>query len=347
MIKRRKTRTVNLGGVKIGSPYPVRIQSMTKTDTRDAKKTIVQIKELEGAGCEIVRVAVKDKEAARAIKEIKKEIDIPLVADIHFDYRLALESIKSGADKIRINPGNISDAENLKAVITAAKKKKIPIRIGLNSGSLPKNGTFISTTLKYIKLFERQNFRDIIISLKSSRVRETVSSYRNLAGLCDYPFHLGLTASGPPEGGIVKSAIGIGTLLLDGIGDTIRVSLTGDPVLEVITAQQILGALNLRSFGPEIISCPTCGRCQVELSKIVRNLESAVRSPQSAVRGHHITIAIMGCEVNGPGEAKDADIGIAFGKESGMLFKNGKAIKKVKSKDAVKELLRYLKSSTT
>ena len=241
-MKRRKTKVIKIGKIKIGGENPIIIQSMTKTDTREAKKTIDQIKELEKAGCEIVRVAVKDVPAARAIKIIKRKINIPIVADIHFDYRLALESVKSGADKIRINPGNISKPEELKEIIRAAKKRKIPIRIGLNSGSIQNPGSsipaspagrqdpvhlFVKTAQKYIKLFEKENFRDIIISLKSSDVRETVGAYKKLAALCDYPFHIGVTAAGPYDTGIVKSSIGIGSLLLDGIGDTIRVSLTG------------------------------------------------------------------------------------------------------------------------
>ena len=349
MIKRRRTRLVKVGSIKIGAKEPVRIQSMAKTDTRDTRKTIAEIKRLERAGCEIVRVAIKDILAARAIKTIKKKIKIPLVADIHFDYRLAIESIKSDADKIRINPGNISKPNELREIMKLAKKRNIPIRIGLNSGSLPQTGTFIRTALKYIKLFERQNFRDIIVSLKSSNVRETVNAYRKLAALCNYPFHLGITAAGPYDKGVIKSSIGIGALLLDGIGDTIRVSLTGDSLLEVIAAKRILQALQLRNFGPDIISCPTCGRCQVALVDIVKKIENSLRftSHPSTALGtgdsrvmKPITLAIMGCEVNGPGEAREADIGIAFGKNSGLLFKRGKVVKKVKAKNAVKELLR-------
>ena len=260
MINRRITRTVNVGGIKIGSGYPIRIQSMTKCDTRNVDRTVSEIKRLKSCGCEIVRVAVKDILAARAIKDIKKRIKIPLVADIHFDWRLAVEAIKSGADKIRINPGNMPSQEGLKEFIRIAKKSKVPVRIGLNSGSLHNaKSQFISEALKTIKLFEKENFRDIIISLKSSNVEETVVSYRKLAALCDYPFHLGVTAAGSYDSGIVKSAVGIGALLLDGIGDTIRVSLTGDPIDEVTAAKRILASLKLRNFGPEIISCPTCG----------------------------------------------------------------------------------------
>ncbi|MGB2705597.1 MAG: flavodoxin-dependent (E)-4-hydroxy-3-methylbut-2-enyl-diphosphate synthase [Candidatus Omnitrophota bacterium] len=357
MIKRRKTKVVKVGNVKIGGTNPIRIQSMAKTDTRDTKKTVAEIRRLEKAGCEIARVAVKDILAARAIKAIKRKISIPLVADIHFDYRLALESIKNGANKIRVNPGNISKPSELKEIIKAAKSRKIPIRIGLNSGSLyPTDrrqptrltrgrlttaGLFVNVARKYIKLFERENFRDIIVSLKSSDVRETVESYRKLAHLCDYPFHLGITAAGLYDTGIVKSSIGIGALLLDGIGGTIRVSLTGDPVDEVIAAKRILQSLKLRSFGPDIISCPTCGRCNVDLARIVKDLEKILSTVDSRQLTKCCpTIAIMGCEVNGPGEAKEADIGIAFGRGSGVLFKKGKIVKKVKTKNAVKELLK-------
>ena len=326
-MKRRKARVVKVGSVKIGGKNPVVIQSMAKTDTRDVRATIRQIHALERAGCEIVRVAVKDMEAACAIKKIKKQIRVPLVADIHFDYRLALESIRNGADKIRVNPGNMV---KLREVIRAAKNQKIPIRIGLNSGSAKKP---LKLALKTIRLFEKERFRDIIVSVKSSDVEETVRLYRKLSDLCDYPLHLGITAAGPAGMGIVKSSIGIGALLLDGIGDTVRVSLTADPVEEVIAARRILQALDLRSFGPKIISCPTCGRCQVNLGEIVKKFETAM-IPQP------VTVAIMGCEVNGPGEAKEADIGIAFGKGSGILFRKGKIIKKVKAKNAVEELVK-------
>jgi len=367
-MKRRKTRVVRVGNVKIGGGSPIRIQSMAKTDTRDVKKTVAEIRRLEKAGCEIVRVAVKDKDAAKSISAIKKRIKIPLVADIHFDYRLALESIKNGADKIRINPGNMPDPGHLKTIIQAAKTQKIPIRIGLNSGSLPNRLTnrvglqavktackptrlvrrsdlFVKTALRYIAICRDEGFHDILVSLKSSSVAETVSAYRKLAVLSDCPFHVGVTAAGSYDIGVVKSSIGIGALLLDGIGDTIRVSLTGDPVQEVIAAKRILKALNLGNFGPDIISCPTCGRCQVDIAKISKEFEHAMQSARYKVRGRPATIAIMGCEVNGPGEAKEADIGIAFGKNSGILFKKGKIVKKVKAKDAVKSLLTALQTA--
>jgi (E)-4-hydroxy-3-methylbut-2-enyl-diphosphate synthase len=352
MIKRRKTRQVRVGDVRIGGNAPVSIQSMAKIETSRVKDVVRQIKSLEKCGCEIIRVAVKTQEDAHAVKQIKNKIDIPLVADIHFDHRLALIAIKSGADKIRLNPGNIKKHEEIAQVVNAAKRARIPIRIGVNSGSIfthdaerrmPSADAFVGAALRYAGLFEDLDFHDIIISLKGSDVAQTVEAYRAIAGTCDYPLHLGVTASGPYNEGIVKSSIGIGTLLLDGIGDTIRVSLTAEPEEEVIAAKRILGCLGLRKFGPNILSCPTCGRCQVDLVDIVNKFDNAIRSTPYAVLKSPLTIAVMGCEVNGPGEAREADIGIAFGKGSGMLFKKGKIIKKVAAKNAVKELLKNIK----
>jgi len=353
---RRKSRVVHIGKVAIGGNNPIAIQSMTKVKTADVKRTVGQIKYLESAGCEIIRVAVKDASDAAAIKEIRKRIKIPLVADIHFDHRLALASIASGADKIRINPGNMRDKGGLKEVILAAKKRRIPIRIGVNSGSVQGRfaASFLKTVRNTIGLFEKEGFRDLVLSLKSSDVRETVEAYRLIAKKCDYPLHLGVTAAGSYDMGVVKSSIGIGALLLDGIGDTIRVSLTGDPIPEVIAARRILESVGSRSFGHRVISCPTCGRCQVDLAKIVHEIEtklSDVGASASLREASHtplrktkrpFTIAVMGCEVNGPGEAKAADIGIAFGKGAGMLFKNGKVIGKVSKKDAVRTILKYI-----
>lgn len=337
---RRKTRKIKAGSVRIGGSAPISVQSMAKTDTRDVEATVSQIKRMEHAGCELVRVAVKDIDAARALADIRKGIRVPLVADMHFSPKLALLAIESGADKIRINPGNMTDKQGLVQVAKLAKKKRVPIRIGLNSGSVPKSEDMVSLARKTIKLFERNGFYDIIISLKSSNVNETVRAYRKMAEICDYPLHLGMTATGLPESGIVKSSIAIGTLLLEGIGDTVRVSLTGDPLEEIRAARIMLSSLGIRDFGPEIISCPTCGRCQVDLRKIVGELNrklSAKHYPLNAKRP--LSIAVMGCEVNGPGEARDADIGIAAGKKSGVLFKKGKIIKKIKEKDFVKEIL--------
>jgi len=346
------TRQIKIGGIKIGGGAPVSIQSMAKTDTRDVSGTARQIKELEKAGCEIIRVAIKDFEAAEAIKAIKRKINLPLVADIHFDYRLALCAIENGADKIRLNPGNIYKEDEIKEVIKLAKKRKIPIRVGANSGSIrnrvkcgeQRAKDLAESVLDYIKILERMDFYDIIVSLKASDVISTVEAYKLFSKKSKYPLHLGVTAAGAVSTGVVKSSIGIGALLLDGIGDTIRVSLTGDPVEEVIVAKNILQALGLRNFGPEVISCPTCGRCQVDLQDIVEKIESSVKSQAASCRRRLTSckIAIMGCEVNGPGEAKEADIGIACGKGSGVIFKKGEIIKRVKEKDIVKELLRSI-----
>lgn len=353
MTERRKTRQIKVGGVKIGNNAPVSIQSMTKVDTSDVKTVVAQIKRLEASGCEIIRVAIKDRDDAVAVKSIKKNIHIPIVCDIHFNHNLALECIKSGADKIRLNPGNIRKKEEIVQIVKAAKKAGIPIRIGLNSGSVfarlqpaasvqkvSLSSALIGSALAYIKIFEDLDFHDIIISLKASDVATTVDSYREMSKLCSYPLHLGVTASGSYDQGIVKSSIGIGALLLDGIGDTIRVSLTADPVEEVMAARQILSSVGLRSFGPEVISCPTCGRCQVDLGSIVSQVEDGVKGRKAGVKD--FKIAVMGCEVNGPGEAKDADIGIAFGRASGVIFQKGKIVKKVDVKNAVKELLKLL-----
>jgi len=350
MIKRRKTRTITAGNVKIGSGHPVSIQSMTKTDTGDVDATVRQINDLQSAGCEIVRAAVKDLDAAKAISSIKKEITLPLVADIHFDHKLALEAIERGADKVRINPGNIEKFETIDKIIDAAGAKKIPIRIGVNSGSLPDEFNssmrmperMVKFALKYISHFQKRDFNDIVISLKASEAPATVSAYRKIAEECDYPLHLGVTAAGLPEEGIIKSSIGIGALAADGIGDTVRVSLTGDPVAEVITAKRILASVGVRHFGPQIISCPTCGRCQVDLVHIVQEADKQLKdeiSKKKTLGEKQLVIAVMGCEVNGPGEAKHADIGIAFGKGKGVIFKHGEIVKTVGADVALKELL--------
>jgi len=349
------TRQIKVGNVKIGGGAPISIQSMAKTDTRDVLATVSEIRKLEKSGCEIIRVAIKDFEAAKAIKAIKRKIDLPLVADIHFDYRLALSAIENGADKIRLNPGNIYKENEIKEIVKSAKKRNIPIRVGANSGSIrraPEHQStrapvkdmvseMVKSVLGYIKILERMDFYDIIVSLKASDVINTIEAYKLFSKKSRYPLHLGVTAAGAVSSGIVKSSIGIGVLLLNGIGDTIRVSLTGDPVEEVVAAKNILQALELRSFGPDIISCPTCGRCQVDLQKIVAEIQERV-SGKSKIPD--IKIAIMGCEVNGPGEAKEADIGIACGKGTGVIFKKGKIIKRVKEKEIAKCLLNMLKS---
>jgi (E)-4-hydroxy-3-methylbut-2-enyl-diphosphate synthase len=324
---------------------------MTKTDTRDVRKTVRQIRLLEEAGCEIIRVAVVDEEAARAIAEIKKKIGIPLIADIHFHPRLALMAMESGADGLRINPGNIGGRDRLKPIIKEAKIRSLPIRVGVNSGSLEKDllkrfggatpEAMVSSALRTIEWMEALDFQLIKISLKASDVLRTMGAYRLFAKKSDYPLHLGITEAGRGYGAIVKSSIGIGLLLSQGIGDTLRVSLTGDPVEEVRVGYQILRALNIRRRGIEIISCPTCGRCEVDLTRLVERVERDVE--KIAIP---LTVAIMGCVVNGPGEAKEADIGIAGGKGVGVLFKKGKVIRKLREKDFVPVLLSEIQEMT-
>jgi len=349
MIKRRKTRTVQVGDLKIGSEHPVVIQSMTKTDTHDAAATIRQILELEKAGCELVRVAVKFAEDAKAIAEIKKSISIPIAADIHFDHHLAIEAITQGADKIRINPGNIKDPKHVDRIIDLAAKKNIPIRLGINSGSLEDifhcSGSpaeiMAGAILEYLKIFQRKNFNNIIISMKSHDVVSTYEAYQKIASECDYPMHIGITSTGLADDGIVKSSVGIGSLLLLGIGDTIRVSLADSPLLEIETAKRILAAADVRHFAPEIIACPTCGRCQVDLISIAKELDQKLKNSSKIIEKDDkpLTIAVMGCEVNGPGEAKNADIGIAFGKDKGAIFRKGKIIETVDASHAVERLM--------
>ena len=349
-INRRKTKVVNVGSVKIGGDNPIVIQAMAKTPTHQLGATINQIKRLRQDGALIVRLAVKDIKDARAIKLIKQKTKTPIIADIHFDYRLALESIKNGADKIRLNPGNINKKKDLRLVVLAAKKAKIPIRIGVNSGSVwgasgakrDSSSRLVSAASSYIKFFRDLDFNDIVLSLKSSDILETVSAYRQISKLYDYPLHLGLTATGGLEAGIIKSSIAIGSLLLDGIGDTIRISLTDDPEEEVRVSRLILQSLGLANYGPQIISCPTCGRCEVGLVNIVKNLEKKL-SDDPKLNKKNLNIAVMGCIVNGPGEAKEADLGIAFGKAKGALFKKGKIIKTVSEKEAVNSIYRQIK----
>jgi len=362
-IKRRKSRIVRIGDVRIGGGYPIAIQSMAKCPTRDTRSVLKQIKMLEDEGCEIVRLAILDEDDARAISKIKSGTSLPIVADIHFNYKHALESIKSGADKIRLNPGNIHRKEEVAMVASAAKERGISIRIGVNSGSIrnsksknqrSKSGAaqeMVKSAMDYVKLLEKSRFYDIVISLKSSDVTDTIAAYRAISGLCDYPLHVGVTATGAERKGLIKASIGIGSLLADGIGDTIRVSLTAEPDEEVRIAKDILSALHIRDFGPEIISCPTCGRCGIDVAKISKELKDRLRSTNYEIersgakpprRGRFTKIAIMGCVVNGPGEAKDADIGIAGGKGAGVLFRKGKILKKVKEKDMVEALLKEI-----
>lgn len=350
-MERRKTRQISIGPVKVGGDAPISVQSMTKTDTRDVRKTVHQIRRLEEAGCEIVRVAVVDEKAVRAITEIKKKIRIPLIADIHFHPRLGLMAIESGADGLRINPGNIGGRDRLKPIVIKAKDYSIPIRIGVNSGSLEKDllkrfggatsEAMVSSALRTIEWMEDLGFHLIKVSLKASGALRTVEAYRLFSKKSDYPLHLGVTEAGKGSGAIVKSSIGIGLLLNEGIGDTVRVSLTGDPMEEVHVGYAILRALNIRKRGIEVISCPTCGRCEVDLTRLVEKVERNVRGIAIP-----LTVAIMGCVVNGPGEAKEADIGIAGGKGVGILFKKGKVIKKVREKDFASVLLREVQEMT-
>lgn len=343
-IKRIKTRQIFVGNVKVGGMAPIAVQSMTNTFTSDIKATIAQIRRLEEAGCEIVRVAVPDMESVRAISSIKKRISIPLIADIHFDYRLAVASAQAGADGLRINPGNIGSAVKVKKVIDTAKAFNIPVRIGVNAGSLEKDllkkyggatpDAMVESAIRNIDILRSLDFHKIKVSIKASDVFRTVESYRLLSKKTDIPLHVGVTEAGSLFPGIVKSALGIGMLLAEGIGDTIRVSLTRDPVEEVRAGYEILKALEIRKRGPEIISCPTCGRCNINLFDIVERVEKALLSNPA-----HFKLAVMGCVVNGPGEAKEADIGVAGGDGTGILFKKGKVIKKFPQEMLVEVLL--------
>lgn len=343
-MKIRSTKKIKIGGVTIGGGELVAIQSMTNTDTRDFKSTVSQILKLEAAGCEIIRCAVPDMQAAESFGKIKKEIHIPLVADIHFDYKLALECIKNGADKIRINPGNIGSRERVKAVVDAAKDSGVPIRIGVNGGSLEKDllekyksptaDALVESALRHAAILDELNFSDIAISIKTSDVPTTIEAYRKLSDMCDYPLHVGVTEAGTLKGGIIKSAVGIGTLLSEGIGDTIRVSLTADPIEEIYAAKDILNVLGLRNQGVKFVSCPTCGRTQLNLIKIANEVENRLKDVDK-----NITVAVMGCAVNGPGEAREADIGIAGGKGEGLIFSHGKIIKKVSENMLVDALM--------
>jgi (E)-4-hydroxy-3-methylbut-2-enyl-diphosphate synthase len=344
VIKRKKTRQVMVGNVKVGGLAPVSVQSMTNTNTQDIAATVSQIKHLEAAGCEIVRVAVPEEEAAAAISNIKRKIAIPLIADIHFDYRLAILSARAGADGLRINPGNIGSRKKVKAVVDCAKEYNIPIRIGVNSGSLEKdilkkfNGVtaeaMVESAMRHIELLETLDFHAIKISLKASDVRRTVEAYRLLSIKSDLPLHVGVTEAGGLFSGIVKSTLGIGMLLAEGIGDTIRVSLTRDPVEEVRVGYEILKGLAIRQHGPDIISCPTCGRCNIDLFGIAERIEKAL-----LLKSVPIKLAIMGCVVNGPGEAREADIGVAGGDGVGILFRKGEVIKKFPQDKLVEVLL--------
>jgi (E)-4-hydroxy-3-methylbut-2-enyl-diphosphate synthase len=343
-IKRHSTRRIVLGGLPVGQGAPITVQSMTNTPTQDAAATVAQIQRLEAAGCEIVRVAVPDEAAARAIADIKAQIKIPLIADIHFDHRLAVLAAQSGADGLRINPGNIGGRDKIRKVVNAARQRGLPIRIGVNAGSLEKallktHGgataeAMVESAMRHVALLEAFDFDMIKLSIKASDVPRTVAAYRLLADRTDYPLHLGVTEAGSLYAGTVKSALGIGMLLAEGIGDTLRVSLTRDPVEEVRVGFEILKALGIRQHGAEIISCPTCGRCGFDLFSVVEAVEKALLTRPLPVK-----LAIMGCVVNGPGEAKEADIGIAGGAGQGILFRRGRVIRKVPQDKLVASLL--------
>ncbi len=343
-VTRRKSRAVKVGNVIVGGGFPVSVQSMTNTDTANVSATVAQIKRLEEAGCEIVRVAVLNAKAANSLGKIKKQIAIPLVADIHFSHTLALKAIKHGVDKVRINPGNIGEDWKVAEVVKAAQDAEIPIRIGVNSGSLPEDllnefghddpRALVAAALRELEILEKLDFHDTIIAMKSTNVAVTIAAHRMLAELVEYPFHVGITEAGPMFSGTIKSAVGIGSILARGIGDTIRVSLTSDPVEEIRVGKQILKALELKREGVEVISCPTCGRAQIDIVGLAQRIEEKTRHIKTPLR-----VAVMGCVVNGPGEAKSADVGIAGGRGEGQLFLKAKALRKVKESDLESALL--------
>lgn len=337
-------RKVTVGSVKIGGDAPISIQSMTNTDTRNVKETVEQIKRLETAGCQIIRVAVPDMEAAMAVGEIKKKIKIPLVSDIHFDYRLALECIKNGVDKVRINPGNIGDKDRVKKVVDACRERNIPIRIGVNGGSLekellkkygkPTSDALVESALSHVKILEDLDFSDIVVSIKVSDVPTMLEAYRKFDKISDIPLHVGVTEAGTAQAGMVKSAVGIGALLSQGIGNTMRVSLTADPASEIYAAKEILKVLGLRKQGAELISCPTCGRTRINMIPIAEEMEKRLRDINKDIK-----VAVMGCAVNGPGEAREADIGVAGGVGEGVIFKKGEILRKVKEDEIITALM--------
>lgn len=349
MVDRKKTRLIRVGNVPVGGGSLISVQSMTKTDTRDVKSTVAQINALEAGGCEIIRVAVPDMDAAKALGGIKKSVSIPVISDIHFDWRLALEAIRQGIDGLRINPGNIGARWKVVEVVSAASGNGIPIRIGVNAGSLsrkllekychPTPEALVESAEGHINILEGLQFRDIKVSLKASNVPTTVEAYRLFSGKFDYPLHIGISEAGPSFTGIIKSSVGLGILLADGIGDTVRVSLSADPVEEVRVAYEILKSLGLREKGPNIISCPTCGRCEIDIRGLAAEVEERLRKIDKPV-----SVAVMGCVVNGPGEVREADFGIAGGKGVGVLFKKGKVIKTVKEDELLEELFKEIET---
>jgi len=344
-MERRKSRQIHLGGLTVGGDAPVSVQSMTNTDTSDIISTRAQIERLVGAGCEIVRLAVPDQQAVNALPEIMQGLTVPLVADIHFDYRLALAAIDAGVDGLRINPGNIGGRDKVVAVVKAAQRRHIPIRIGVNAGSLEKDllregvtpEAMVQSALRHVAMLEELGFYDIKISLKASDVPLMLTAYRMLATKVDYPFHIGVTEAGTLFAGSIKSAVGIGSLLWEGLGDTVRVSLTGDPVQEVRAAYEILKTLGLRNRGAELISCPTCGRTRIDLVSIANEVEQRLAFTRQPIK-----VAVMGCVVNGPGEARHADVGIAGGKGEGLIFRKGQIIRKVPENMLVEELMKEI-----
>lgn len=344
---RKNTKVINVGSVKIGGNNPIVVQSMTNTKTYDINSTVKQITALAEAGCDIVRVAVPKMEDAEALVAIKKQISLPLIADIHFDYRLALKALEAGVDGLRLNPGNIGKNEYVKAVVTAAKERNVPIRIGVNAGSLDQKillkyggitaEGMVESALEHIRILEENNFDNIKISLKAHDVPLTIAAYKLMADTVHYPLHLGITEAGTIKSGIIKSAVGIGALLAQGIGDTFRISLTGDPLEEVKVANEILKALDLREYGPVMISCPTCGRCNIDLAKIANEVETLLANIKKPIK-----VAVMGCVVNGPGEAKSADVGIAGGKGQGLVFRHGEIVRTVSEEQLVAELFKEI-----
>ena len=349
-IRRKKTRVVRIGKISIGGENPIAVQTMTTTKTEDVDATVKQIFQLRDAGAEIIRVAVPTRRHIESLKEILRQVngEVPIVADVHFDYKIAIMAADAGVDKVRINPGNIGGKERVREVIRAAKANGIPIRIGVNAGSLErelidKHGgvtadALVESAVRWIEFFVDEGFEDIVVSVKSAIVPQMIEAYTKLSRLTDFPLHLGVTEAGPPKTGIIKSAIGIGSLLYQGIGDTFRVSLTADPVEEVKAAWEILKALEIRSRGPNIIACPTCGRTKVDLMKLVEKVEKALENETLPIK-----VAVMGCEVNGPGEARMADVGIASGLRSGVVFRKGKPVKRVSEEELVDALLEEIR----
>jgi len=351
MIIRRKTRQIQLGGMLIGGGAQISVQSMTNTDTADIEKTAEQIHRLEAAGCEIIRVAVPDLDAARAIRQIREEIGIPLIGDIHFDWRLAVAAMEQGAQGIRINPGNLGGPKNLKKVVDAARHQQVPIRVGVNSGSIEKDllerygyptakkpQALIESAVRNVRLIEEFGYHEIKISIKSADVLTTINGYRALSKKLDYPLHLGVTEAGGLIGGTVKSSVALGILLNEGIGDTFRISLTRDPVEEIRVAYELLRSLKIRERGPELISCPTCGRTGIDLFSLAQEVEDYIQTMKSPLK-----VAVMGCVVNGPGEAREADIGVAGGRGKGIIFKKGEIVKRVAEDELLKVFMDELK----